>query len=126
MSGERIYSRERFKLPKNAFLVKVWGVLIIALVTLGVEIRAISPIINQSCSDLAKVKATLVSNEQATEVMKSYTYDDFVKIYKDGNGNITMLQSNVVTINQVTSDVAVRIQRALLDNDVSCMRIRLR
>lgn len=33
--------------------------------------------------DAAKAKATIVANNEATKVMKNYTYDDFVKIYKD-------------------------------------------
>ncbi|MDE5830346.1 MAG: hypothetical protein K2H53_01260 [Clostridia bacterium] len=101
-------------------------ILIIALITLGLEIRAISPILDKVCSDTAKAKATIIANDKATEVMNSYTYDDFVKIYKDDSGNIKMLQSNVVTINAVTSDVASKIQRELINDDESIAEIKLR
>ncbi len=101
-------------------------ILIIAILTLGLEIRAISPILNKVCSDTAKAKATLIANNEATKVMKNYTYDDFVKIYKDEKGNITMLQSNVITINEITSDVAAKIQKELLNDDENIAEIKLR
>lgn len=90
------------------------------------EIKAISPILDKVCSDAAKSKATLIANNEATKVMKNYTYDDFVKIYKDSNGNITMLQSNVITINEITSDVAAKIQNELVNDNETITKIRFR
>lgn len=90
------------------------------------EIKAISPILDKVCSDAAKAKATIISNNEATKVMKNYTYDDFVKIYKDANGNITMLQSNIITINEITSDVAARIQNELINDNESIIEVKFR
>mgnify|MGYP004552864443 FL=1 len=38
----------------------------------------------------------MVSNEQATEVMKEHTYDEMFTIEKDSNNNITMIKSNII------------------------------
>lgn len=141
---DKIYSRRRIRLPnikyigtgnsiggrgkkssfKRRFALQVLAVLLIALFTLGAEIRAISPIIDKVCSDAAKSKATIITNDKSTEVMKRYSYDDFVKIYRDDEGNITMLQSNIITINQITSDVAAMIQSGLLNDNESMMEIK--
>lgn len=137
---DKIYARKRIHLPKvkyvgglnrknnfkRKFTFNAIIILIIALITLYTEIKAITPIIDKVCSDAAKTKATLISNNKATEVMKNYTYDDFVKIYKDSNGNITMLQSNIITINEVTSDVAAKIQKELITDNESEMEIKFR
>lgn len=117
LAGKRNSKR---KIAINAVII-----LIIALITLGLEIRAMSPIIDKVCSDAAKTKATLISNNKATEVMANYTYEDFVKINKDSNGNISMLQSNIITINEITSDVAAKIQQELMEDNQSTMRIKL-
>ena len=141
MSNDKIYSRRRIKLPnvrfiggigrrhskndfKRNFTFKVSIILIIALLTFGMEIRAISPIIDKVCSDAAKSKATIITNDKSTEVMKNYSYDDFVKIYRDDAGNITMLQSNIITINEITSDIATKIQKAILDENENAMKIK--
>lgn len=121
------YVRIRNEVPlKKKIVIEIIFIILIAIITLSVVLKSIIPIINKICEDVAKVKATIVSNNVATEVMKQYTYDDFVKIYKDGQGNVTMLQSNIVTINAITSDVAVKIQNELIKNDESMGNIRLR
>lgn len=133
---DKIYSRKRIKLPyikrngkkifENKLAFDVLVILIIAIVTLGFTIKSITPIIDKVCADAAKIKATVVSNNMATEVMKDYNYDDFVKIYKDDKGNITMLQSNIITINEVTSSVAVKIQEELINSEESIVNVKLR
>lgn len=101
-------------------------ILLIALFTFGMEIRAISPIIDKVCSDAAKSKATQITNEKSTEVMKNYSYDDFVKVYRDSEGNVKMLQSNIITINEITSDIAAKIQKEILDDNKNVMVVKFR
>lgn len=62
------------------------------------------------CEAKAKSIATIVSNEQATNVMKEHSYDELFTLEKDNNNNITMIKSNVIAINEIISDVAVKIQ----------------
>ncbi len=62
------------------------------------------------CERKAKSIATIVSNEQATNVMKEHSYDELFTLEKDNNNNITMVKSNVIAINEIISDVAVKIQ----------------
>ena len=62
------------------------------------------------CEAKAKSIATIVSNEQATNVMKEHSYDELFTLEKDNNNNITMVKSNVIAINEIISDVAVKIQ----------------
>lgn len=137
---DKIYTRKRIRLPciryvglkksKNSFKQKIMFqvliILIIAFSTLNSIIKSIEPIIDRVCKDAAMAKATLISNDMATEVMKKYTYNDFINISKDSNGNITMLQSNIITINEITSDIAAKIQRELIESEESITKLKLR
>ena len=137
---DKIYTRRRLKLPsikyvgfskngrnkpKKRLLFQLICILTIAILTLIMVIKSINPILDQICKDSAKAKATIISNNMATEVMKRYDYEDFVKIYRNTNGTVSMLQSNIITINEVTSDVAVKIQEALMSDDESITDIKL-
>ena len=136
---DKIYSRTRIRIPKfrfarlprgrkklkNKFAQDLGLVLIIAIMTLFLVIKAITPILDKSCEYSAKAKATEVSNNKTTEVMKDYTYDDLIKIYKDSSGNITMLQSNIATINKITSSVAEKIQQGLIDENESTVEMSI-
>lgn len=137
---DKIYSRRRLTIPKvfvSKFPDKTWElkkrkrikaslILIIAVFTMVSIINGINPIINKLCIDASKKEATIVSNKKATEVMKNYTYDDMVTIYRDSNNNITMLKSNIVVINEITSDVAQKIQEEFTNNTESTMYLRVR
>ena len=97
------------------------------ILILAISLITFFTVINDRvCKDAAKAKATIVSNNMATEVMKKYTYSDMVNIYKDEKGNVTMLQSNIITINEITSDVAVKIQEELVRDDENSATIKFR
>lgn len=119
----KIYSRPRIRLPKIILssrkrmqskkakkITTLIMILIIAFSTVKLILDAVLPIFDTLCQNRAKSIATMVSNEQATNVMKQHTYDELFSIEKDKNGNITMIKSNVIPINEIISDVANKIQ----------------
>lgn len=105
-----IQSGKRMQNPKAKKMTTIIIVLIIAFSTVKLVLDAVLPIFDTLCENRAKSIATIVSNEQATNVMKQHTYDELFSIEKDKNGNITMIKSNVVSINEIISDVANKIQ----------------
>lgn len=118
----KIYSRPRIRIPKvlingeginnhkNKKITKIIIILIIAFSTVKIVLDAVYPIFDTLCEAKAKSIATIVSNEQATNVMKKHSYDELFTLEKDNNNNITMVKSNVLAINEIISDVAVKIQ----------------
>ena len=118
----KIYSRPRIRIPKvlingevlnnhkNKKIAKIIIILIIAFSTLKIVLDAVYPIFDTLCEAKPKSIATIVSNEQATNVMKEHSYDELFTLEKDNNNNITMVKSNVLAINEIISDVAVKIQ----------------
>ena len=120
----KIYSRPRFnvedilignydwkKTPKkhNIKFSKLAVIIVIAIITAVCIIRAIDPIIDKLCIDEAKNVATKIANLQATEVMKNYSYEDFITIVRDEGQNVVMLQANINTINAISSAIPVKI-----------------
>lgn len=119
----KIYSRPRIDLNRYLFINNekrdnkkkrrrgyLFLIIIIAIITVKIILNSVTPIFYNLCDNKAKSVATLVSNEQATIVMKEHPYEDFFSVEKDSNGNITMIKSNVSFINEVISDIAVKIQ----------------
>lgn len=137
---DRIYSRKRIRIPKILFgkfenakrdirkrrRLEILFIMLIAVCAMSYIIRGINPIINKLCIDLSRKEATIVSNQKATEVMANYEYEDLVTIYKDDEGNITMLQSNIIAINEITSDIAIKIQETFESNNKSKIYLNFR
>lgn len=136
---DKIYSRKRIHIPNVVYgkfnnsyeprnkdkILKIFLIVFIAIMFANVIIKAINPIINTLCEDKAKSIATIISNEKATEVMANYEYEDLMTIYRDSNDNITMIKANIIPINKIISDVAVKIQNALNEEESKNLYIRL-
>ena len=111
----KIYSRKRLIIgnsqKKFAFLLTV--ITIVAFTVVFRVYEGITPIYNKLCEDKAKSIATMISNEQASNVMKEHSYDEMFFIEKDVNENVSMVKSNIIEINEITSDIALKIQNQL-------------
>ena len=94
-------------------IAKIFIIMVIAFSTVKIILDAVLPIFDTLCKDKAKAIATIVANEQATEVMKQHTYDELFTIEKDNNGNIIMIKSNVIPINEIISDIPNKIQQQI-------------
>ena len=141
----KIYSRPRIKLPKFYFREfnfkgnknnndnkinrnkgKITLVIFIAIITAKIVLDAVYPIFDTLCESKAKSIATIISNEEATNVMKDYSYDELFTVEKDANNNITMIKSNMKAINEITSSIAVRIQNRINETERENIEITLR
>lgn len=135
----KIYSRPRIRIPKivlnrgNKFnnekikkLVSIIIILIIAFSTVKVVLDAVSPVFDTLCETKAKSIATMISNEQATIVMREHSYEELFTIEKDSDNNITMVKSNIIAINEIISDVAVKIQEDIDNKGKENIDIALR
>ncbi|MFR8233709.1 MAG: hypothetical protein ACLVA2_04830 [Clostridia bacterium] len=128
---DKIYSRAKIKIPnginrKKKKTIVIFIILLIAFSTIKITLDAISPIFDTLCENEAKSIATKISNEQATEVMKEHTYDELFSIEKDNNGNIAMIKSNVIPMNEIISDVAIKIQNEINNQGRENIQIALR
>jgi len=136
---DKIYSRKRIRIPKLVYLykfpklkdlrkkklIKLYFIVFIIFAIIMQIFHIITPIIDVLCIDETKSLATIISNEQATEVMKKYEYEDIITIYRDKNDNIVMLKSNIISINKIISDVATCIQNKINNTNSDDLWIRL-
>lgn len=138
---DKIYSRRRLLIPKlnisifnknnnkdnkiKVKILKITTIIFISTFTFMRIIESITPIMDKQCQNIAKSVATQISNEQATIVMSRYSYDDLCNVNKDTNGNISMISSNVITINEIISDVAIKIQEELNKEENNNFKIKL-
>lgn len=121
-----LQSRKRIQSEKGRKMTTMLVILIIAFSTVKLILDAVLPIFDTLCENRAKSIATMISNEQATNVMKQHTYDELFTIEKDKNGNISMIKSNVIPINEIISDVANKIQEEIDNRGRENIEIALR
>lgn len=116
-----------FKMPNNqkkTFFVKKTTlklalVLVIAIFVYEAVMRYIEPVFETLCEDKVKSIATIISNQESTKIMKKYQYEELYTIEKDEAGNLVIIKSNVVPINNMISDLTESIQNRFneMEND---------
>lgn len=135
---EKIFTRHRIKLPnvmpkksgpekqkKRKKFIQLIMIIFIAFTFAYFVLQAIKPIMEQQCKSMAKSISTKICNAEATEVMKRYQYEDLFIITKDDEGNVKMVGTNVITINEIISDIPIRIQEQLEKSENNNFDIRL-
>jgi len=126
---DKIFSRKRLLMhTENAVtkkLIKIFIVIIISVCIANKIISSIEPTIDVLCINMAKGIATQISNEQATVVMVNYKYDDLSTVVRDEDGKIRMIKMNIMLVNEITSDIAIKIQEQINNYEKSSFYIRL-
>jgi len=120
---DKIYSRNRVKLPKLGnfeykrkkirklyYFIIIWAIAIITVVSVS---RYINPVFEKVCLEETKRIGTKILNTESTVVLKDIDYNDLVLVTKDKEDNISMVKSNVILINILASDIAYKIQEDL-------------
>lgn len=117
---DTIYSRRKIRIPKfnsndekNSKIIKIIIILTIAVLTLVVILKSINPIFEASCREKVQELATNITNIQSSLILKQKNYGNIVELVKDDKGNISVIKSDVVIINEIASDIAVAIQQEL-------------
>lgn len=138
---DKIYSRKRIRIPKFKInspklnnklsdknrkkILEIILIIIIAVITFIRIINAVRPTFITLCEVESKSIATIISNEKATEVMSNYKYEDLITIHRDKDNNINMIEANVININEIISDIAIKIEKELKNTDRTKISIAL-
>ena len=117
----KIYSRKRFIIKPKSKTRKVPAkiksqttktiiILCVAIIIYNLIVSYIEPVFETLCEEKVRAVATIISNQESTKVMNKYQYEELYTIEKDENGNIVLIESNVVPINNMISDLTEGIQ----------------
>lgn len=133
----KIYSRNRiniFKPRKYRFNSRYEDkskffyfllIIMIALMICLIIYNSIDPVFEEAALTEAKAIATRITNEESTRAIVGYTYEDLFTIEKDSEGNIQMINANILKMNLLTSDIASFIQNALDKTDYSKIKLSI-
>ncbi len=118
-----IYSRWRLSIRKSFIIIAVFVILVILLNILLKKV--FYPIYEANCRAKVKSIATKIANDETTNVMEKYGYEDLVRIEKDNNGNIELIDINIFTLNKIVDEITSNVYNAILKYEEDEIFIRL-
>ena len=136
----KIYSRKRFilkpcwnrgkspRLPKRTLIIKrrtikISLLLVVVVILYNTIIGYVEPVFETLCEDKVKSIVTIISNQESTKMMNKYQYDELYTIEKDEAGDVVIIKSNVVAINNMISDLTESIQNRFNEQENSEIKI---
>ena len=104
--------RRLFKRNNNvkAFLIKGVVILIIVLFIFQKTTDLVEDTLHTLCEAKVESIGITISNKAIDDVMDGIMYEDLIKFDKDGEGKIVALKSDVVEMNNISSEIAAKIQ----------------
>lgn len=120
---DKIYSRYKIRLPtikrikpNNRKIGKIYFTMIMMIISIFTSykiLKSIDPIFEGLCIAKAKSISTDITNRKSSDVLARYNYKDTVKIIKSDDGKSSILKTDIVTLNQIISDIAIEIQNEI-------------
>ena len=120
---DKIYSRKRIIIPsltrkgkrkrERRKITKFFPIIIIAMLTMYIVLKAISPIFEDMCVKEASIVAIDIITNDANKVLEKYNYQDIVSISKGESTNI--LKTDVVVINNIATEIINSINSSFKD-----------
>ena len=94
----------------KAFLIKGVVILIIVLFIFQKTTDLVEDTLHTLCEAKVESIGITISNKAIDDVMDGIMYEDLIKFDKDGEGKIVALKSDVVEMNNISSEIAAKIQ----------------
>lgn len=110
--GRNVNNKKKYSSTKSKRkIIKIIVILLASSLILKVGLNYLEPIFEAMCEEKVKSLATIITNQQSTIVMNKYQYEQLYTTEKDSNGNIIIIKSNIVPINNMISELTERIQK---------------
>lgn len=123
-----IYSRHRLrrarKKPiKSSKVFRILIVLLIALFTFYIIIKSVHPIFEELCIEKVNNIATIIMNEESSNVLNNLDYTKIVSVIKNEEDGTNIVKTDVVLINQIASEIALRIEKRFKNSEKEKIKI---
>lgn len=132
---DKIYSRRRIKLytpqpskkkkVRYKRLIKMLIVIIIAIITIQTILKSANPIFENICVSKARTIATNIINTKTKEILERYKNIEIVKVVHNEEENTNILNTNVIAINQILSDISIEVSKELKGLEEDSIKISL-
>lgn len=96
---------------KKIFFIKLFIIIICIIIVFQKMTDLVEGTLHSLCEAKVESIGITVSNKAIDEVMDGIKYEDLIKFDKDAEGKIIALKSDVVEMNNISSEIATKIQK---------------
>lgn len=88
--------------------------------------KRVMPTIMEIAEVMAKSQALNIINQASVDILsKEFKYDEMIKVEKDNDGNINLIQADTVKLNYIASQLALECNKSLGDMNETGVKVPL-
>lgn len=107
--GYKKFNNKKNNSKKTKFITLLI-VFLVAIVTFSIIFKSIYPIFEGLCIEKVKSIATIIMNEETNIVLNNLDYSKIVTIEKNEEDGTNIVKTDVMLINKIATDIALRIE----------------
>lgn len=106
------------------FIAIIIFILVISNIVLVFFDKRVMPSITEIATIMAKSQTLDIINEKSVDILsKEFKYDEMIKIEKDNEGNIILLQSDTVKLNYIAAKLSTECNKELSDMNNTTIKV---
>ena len=95
---------------RSSFIIKGLIIIILAIIIFQKMTDLVEGTLHSLCEAKVESIGITISNKAIDDVMDGIKYEDLIKFDKDEEGKIVALKSDVVEMNNISSEIAAQVQ----------------
>ncbi|HEX9026471.1 MAG TPA: sporulation protein YunB [Clostridium sp.] len=107
-----------------SFIAAIIFIIIIFNIMIGFFNKRVMPSIIEIATMMAKSQTLDIINKQSVDILsQEFKYDEMIKIEKDNQGNIILVQSDTIKLNYIAAKLATECNKELSDMNNSTIKV---
>lgn len=109
-----------------SFIVLIIVIIVILNITVVFFDQRVMPSVTEIATIMAKSQTLDIINKKSVDILsKDFKYDEMVKIQKDNQGNIILIQADTVKLNYIASELSTECNKELSDMKNTSIKVPL-
>lgn len=107
-----------------SFLVAIIFIIVVFNIILGFFNNRVMPSIIETATMMAKSQTLDIINKKSVDILsQEFKYDQMIKIEKDKDGNIILVQSDSIKLNYIAAELATECNKELSDMNNATIKV---
>lgn len=107
-----------------SFIVVIIFIIVVFNIILGFFNKRVMPSIIETATIMAKSQTLDIINKKSVDILsKEFKYNEMIKIEKDKDGNIILVQSDTIKLNYIAAKLATECNKELNDMNNATIKV---
>ena len=107
-----------------SFIAAIIFIIVIFIIMIGFFDKRVMPSVTETAIIMAKSQTLDIINKKSVDILsQEFKYDEMIKIEKDNQGNIILVQSDTIKLNYIAAELSTECNKELSDMNNATIKV---